>query len=410
MRIRRAAVAALGALLLVAAACSNNGNGNEGGGGNGGSTEPITIGISLPLTGDFSQPGGEAKRGYEVWAELTNEAGGLLGRDVELNILDDASDQNTIVSDYNRLISQDKVDLLLGTFSSLLNLPASAVAERNKMVYVEPAGGAPEMFSRGFQYLFFAQQATAPHQADLFARWVLGLPDDQRPKTAAYPTQDDPFTQPVIDGIRSQLEAGGIETVYKTVYPPDQSNFDTIASDIKASGAELVAEGAVFEDGVGIIRSFQKVGYSPKILFETSAPSNSDQFANGIGTENTEGIFYAVSWSAEADTPMNAEFVDRYQQKYGQLPAEDAADAFAAAQVLQAAVEAVGGIDQEKIKDWLHSNEVETILGTLSWDETGAPQQAFLLAQWQNASSEIVLPEDLATSDTIVNPKPDWSS
>jgi branched-chain amino acid transport system substrate-binding protein len=401
------AVAAVGVLLLVAAACSNNGN---GGGGNASSSEPITIGISLPLTGDFSQPGGEAKRGYEVWSELTNESGGLLDRQVKLNIVDDASDQNTIVSDYNRLISQDKVDLLLGTFSSLLNLPASAVAEKNKMVYVEPAGGAPDMFSRGFQYLFFAQQATAPHQADLFAQWVLDLPADQRPTTAAYPTQDDPFTQPVIDGIRTQLEAGGIKTVYQTVYPPDQSNFDTIASDIKASGAELVAEGAVFEDGVGIIRSFQKAGYSPKILFETSAPSNSDQFSSAIGVSNTEGIFYAVSWSAAADTPMNKEFLDRYQQKYGQLPAEDAADAFAAAQVLQAGVEAVGSIDQEKIKDWLHSNSVETILGTLSWDETGAPQQAFLLAQWQNGESQIVLPQELATSDTIVDPKPDWSS
>lgn len=408
MRIRRGAAAAIGVLLLVATACSDNGNG--GGGGNASSSEPITIGVSLPLTGDFSQPGGEAKRGYEVWSELTNESGGLLGRQVELKIVDDASDQNTIVSDYNRLISQDKVDLLLGTFSSLLNLPASAVAEKNKMVYVEPAGGAPDMFSRGFEYLFFAQQATAPHQGDLFAQWVLGLPADQQPKTAAYPTQDDPFTQPVIDGIRAQLEAGGIKTVYKTVYPPDTSNFDTIASDIKASGAELVAEGAVFEDGIGIIRSFQKAGYNPSILFETSAPSNSDQFSSAIGLPNTEGIFYAVSWSAAAGTPMNKEFVDRYQQKYGQLPAEDAADAFAAAQVLQAGVEAAGAIDQGKIKDWLHSNSVDTILGTLSWDETGAPQQAFLLAQWQSGESQIVLPEELATSDTIVNPKPDWSS
>lgn len=403
IRIRPRIVAAVAVLALVTAtAC---GQGGETGG-----EEPIKIGISLPLTGDFSQPGGEAKRGYEIWAEIVNERGGLLGRPVKLIIRDDASDQNTIVSDYNRLITQDKVDLLLGTFSSLLNLPASAVAEKNQMVYVEPAGGAPEMFSRGFQYLFFAQQATAPHQADLFAQWVLSLPADQRPKTAAYPTQDDPFTQPVIEGIRSQLEAGGVKTVYTTVYPPDTTNFDTIAADIKASGAELVAEGAVFEDGVGIIRSFQKVGYSPKILFETSAPSQSAEFSNAIGVENTEGIFYTVSWSPEADTPLNAEFVSRYQERYGQLPAEDAADAFAAAQVLQTAVEAVGEIDQDKIKDYLHANSVETILGTLSWDETGAPQESFLLAQWQGGTSEIVLPDELATTDSIVFPKPDWVS
>src|SRR6266545_7130420 len=306
MRIRWGAIAALAALLLVAAACGDDGQTGEEGGAEG---EPIRIGISLPLTGDFSQPGGEAKRGYEIWRDLTNDAGGLLGRPVELVILDDASSQDTVVSDYQRLIDQENVDLLLGTFSSLLNLPASAVAERNQMVYVEPAGGAPDMFDRGLQYLFFAQQATAPHQADLFAQWVLSLPEDERPTTAAYPTQDDPFTQPVIDGIRTQLEAGGIDTVYQTVYPPDTSNFDNIASDIKSSGAELVAEGAVFEDGVGIIRSFQKADYSPQILFETSAPSNSDEFSSGIGEANTEGIFYAVSWSAEADTPMNPEFV-----------------------------------------------------------------------------------------------------
>jgi branched-chain amino acid transport system substrate-binding protein len=395
---------------LVAAACSNSNDGGGGGGSNaGGGT--IKIGASLPLTGDFSQPGGEAKRGYEIWQQLTNEGGGLLGKQVELTILDDASDQNTIVSDYNRLISQEKVDLLLGTFSSLLNLPASAVAEKNEMVYVEPAGGAPDMFTRGFTYLFFAQQATATHQGDLFSQYILSLPEGERPTTAAYPTQDDPFAAPVIDGIRAQLEAGGIQTVYKTVYPPETTNFDTIASDIKASGAELVAHGAVFEDGIGMIRSFQKVGYNPSYFFETSAPSNSNQFSDAIGLQNTEGIFYAVSWHPDTDTPMNAEFVAAYKAKYdGAIPAEDAADGFAAAQVLQAAVEATGGLDQAAIRDYLHSNSVDTILGTLSWDETGAPEQAFLLAQWQDGTSQIVLPEDLATSDTIVAPKPDWTS
>ena len=371
---------------------------------------PIKIGISLPLTGMFSQPGGAAQKGYKVWAKIVNDNGGLLGRQVQLDIKDDASDQNTIVSDYNRLITQDKVDLVLGTFSSLLNLPASAVAEKYHMLYVEPAGGAPKMFQRGFQYLFFAQQATANHQGDQFVKWVLSLPADQRPKTAAYPTQDDPFTKPVIEGIRTQLEAAGIKTVYQTTYPPDTSNFDTIASAIKNSGAELVAEGAVFQDGVSIIRSFQKLGYSPKVLFETSAPSESEQFSSGIGMANTEGIFYAVSWNAQLPTTMNKQFVDTYQQMYGagQIPAEDAADAFATAQVMQKAVEAVGSLDQAKLKDWLHANSVDTILGNLSWDETGAPQSAFLLAQWQKGKAEIVLPRDVATSPTITFPKPGW--
>ena len=87
------------------------------------------------------------------------------------------------------------------------------------MVYVEPAGGAPNMFNRGFKYLFFAQQATAPHQADVFVDYIKALPEDQRPKTAAYPTQDDPFATPVIESMQKQLEALGVKTVYTTTYP-----------------------------------------------------------------------------------------------------------------------------------------------------------------------------------------------
>jgi len=372
---------------------------------------PIKIGISLPITGSFSEPGTAALKGYRVWAQMTNASGGLLHRKVQLVIKDDQSDQNTIVNDYNALINNDRVDLLLGTFSSLLNLPASAVAEKFHMVYVEPAGGSPKMFNRGFHYLFFAQQATAPHQGDLFSKWVKSLGGKVR--TAAYPEQDDPFAAPVAEGIRAKLESAGIKTVYKTTYAPDATDFDTIASAIKSSGADIVAQGAVFDDGVGLIRSMKKIGYNPKALFQTSAPSEAATFSKAVGLANTQGIFYAVSWSPKAKGgryPLNQAFLRTYRKKYGakSLPAEDAADAFAAAQVLGTAVKRVGKIDQNSIKDWLHSHVVKTVLGPLSWDSTGAPRQAFLLAQWQKGTSQIVAPQFAATTKKIVFPKPSW--
>jgi branched-chain amino acid transport system substrate-binding protein len=378
-----------------------------GGGGGGGDGDTIKIGISLPLTGDFSQPGTAAKQGYQVWADTVNSQGGLLDRQVELDIKDDASDQNTVVADYNALISRDDVDLLLGTFSSLLNLPASAVAERNQMLYVEPAGGAPEMFTRGFQYLFFAQQATADHQGDLFVDYILGLPKKDRPQTAAYPSIDDPFAIPVIDSIREKFEAAGIETVYKDIYPPSTSNFDSIASAVKAANPDLIAHGAVFDDGIGFIRALSKVGFQPRYFFETSAPSGADQFSNGVGIDNTEAIFYAVSHTPEAKTPGNADFVAAFRDKFGGLPAEDAADAFASGQVLQKAVEEVGSIDdQAALADYLRNNEVDTILGPLKWDDTGAPQGQFLIGQWQNGKAEVILPEEAATTNHIENRRP----
>ncbi|MEV6299108.1 amino acid ABC transporter substrate-binding protein [Actinoplanes sp. NPDC051861] len=371
--------------------------------------KPLVIGISLPLTGDFSQPGTEAKRGYEVWADQINKSGGLLGRQVQLKIVDDASNQDTVVSDYTKLITQDKVDLLLGTFSSLLNFPASAVAEKNGMVFVEPAGGAPNMFNRGFKYLFFAQPATAPHQADVFVDWIKSLPEDQRPKTAAYPMQDDPFAAPVIQSMQKQLEALGVQTVYSELYPPDTTNFQSIASQMAAKKPDLIAQGAVFEDGVGLVRSLKQLDYSPKMLFQTSAPSNAGQYSSGVGVESTEGIFYTVSWHQDAKTPKNTDFVAGYKAMFANAdPAEDAADAYAAAEVLAAATTAVGAVDQVKIRDWLHANTVETILGPLAWEETGEPKGKFLLGQWQSGKAQVVAPAEAATSQTIVNPKPDW--
>jgi len=398
-----AALMAVGVLALVAAGCGGDDDGGSASDGDGGGGT-IKIGASLPLTGEFSEPGKAAQQGYKVWEAMTNEGDGLLGSKVKMVIKDDGSNQNTIVADYNALISKDKVDLLLGTFSSLLNLPASAVAERARMLYVEPAGGAPELFERGFKYLFFAQQATANHQGDVWANYIAGLPEGQRPKTAAYPTLDDPFAQPTSEGIEAILSKAGIKTVYRETYTIDNANFDSIASSIKGKGADVVVNGATFEDGVSLVRSLLKVGYTPKWLYQTSAPSLGDQYAKGIGQENTEGIFYAVSHSIEAKTPGNEEFVAKYKEMFGgtEVP-EDAADAYATAQVMQKAVEEVGSIDDQlKLADWLRENEVDTILGPLSWEADGRPKGEFLVGQWQSGKPEIVLPEDAATSDQIV--------
>jgi ABC-type branched-subunit amino acid transport system substrate-binding protein len=398
------AVAASATVLLAVAACGSKPSESSS---SGNSKDPIVVGISLPLTGDFSQPGGEARKGYEIWRDQVNADGGILGRKVELKITDDASNQDTVVSDYTKLITQDKVDLLLGTFSTLLNFPASAVAEKNRMLYVEPAGGGAKMFSRGFTKLFFAQQAVAEHNADVFVDYIKSLPADQRPKTAAYPTQDDPFTAPVITSLQKNLEAAGVQTVYTTTYPADATNFQTIASAIAAAKPDLIAQGAVFEDGVGLIRSLQQLNYSPKMMFQTSAPSNAGQYSDGIGVKNTEGVFYTVSWSEKADTPKNKEFVAEYAKRFdGGIPAEDAADAYAAAQVVQAAAEKVGKIDQDAMAKWLHGNKVNTVLGELSWDETGAPTSKFLLGQWQSGTPEIVAPKDVATVASAVAKTP----
>jgi branched-chain amino acid transport system substrate-binding protein len=409
-KLGRLLVVALTLALVAVAGCGDDDDGGGGGGGGEASGEPIKVGASLPLTGEFSEPGKAARQGYEVWEAMVNEKGGLIdGRPVQMVIKDDQSNQNTIVADYNALISRDQVDLLLGTFSSLLNLPASAVAERNRMLYVEPAGGAPELFDRGFRFLFFAQQATADKQGELWAEYIAELPADERPKTAAYPTLDDPFAQPTSEGIEKILSDAGIRTVYRETYTIDNPNLDGIANALKSRNPDVVVHGATFEDGVGMVRALRKADFTPKILYQTTAPSLGDQYSGALGKQTTEGIFYGVSHSKEANTPGNEEFVAKYRELFGgdEVP-EDAADAYAAAQVLEAAVKAVGTIDRERqieLADWLRENTVDTVLGPLSWDDAGRPQGEFLIGQWQSGVPEIILPEEAATTDKII---PGW--
>lgn len=359
-------VAAAAAIALAATGCSADG---------GGDSDTIRVGASLPLTGEFSQGGLDTQRGYETWVEMTNEAGGLLGKQVEIIVKDDATQQETAVSNYNNLISQDGVDLLLGSQSSLLNIPASAIAEKNKMLFVCPSCGSPDMFSRGFKHIFFSQQAIATDQAKVFAEWIANLPPDQRPRTAAYPSLDDPFAGPVVEGAEQILSAAGIQTVYKDQYPATTKNFDSVVNAIRDAGAEIVLQGAQFEDGVNMIRSMNRANYQPAFLYQSSSPTYGQQYLDAVGADNAEGVFFSSSYSTLADTTQNREFVERFEAKFGQSPPEDAADGFAAGQVLAAAINGVGSFDdQMALADWLRGNSVDTVLGNLSWNEDGSPK------------------------------------
>ncbi len=400
------AAAAVASLLALSAGCGLSGNDDNADDGSD-SDEPIVIGMSLPLSGPVADRAKPGMEGYQYWVDELNANGGLLGREVELKVLDDGFDQQTAVSDYNRLISQDKVDLLLGTFSSDLNIAVAPIAERYGYVYVEPSGGADEIFDRNFKYLFFAQPATTQKLPDRFVELIASMPEDERPETLALAQIDDPNTTQAAALFEEQLGELGVETVYNETYAPDTTNFDSIANSIKQEDPDLVINGAIAVDGMSLIQSMQKVGFSPEMLYQMNAPTD-PTYVETVGEANTEGIFTYLAWSSEATYPSNEEFVSGYTEEYGYAPSEDAANSYTAGQVLATAVEAVGSLDQDAIRDWLHENPVETIVGPLDWDESGRPQGDMLLGQFQGGSIEIVSPESAATTETIVNPKPAW--
>ncbi|MGH3250533.1 MAG: amino acid ABC transporter substrate-binding protein [Trebonia sp.] len=410
-RHSRLPILAAGAALTVTAltACGSAAPGSTTGSSAGASAStPITIGMSLPMTGPVADVSKSGYQGYELWASQVNASGGLLGRQVKLDMLDDGFDPGQTATDYTRLISQDHVNLLLGTFSSLLNAPASAVAARQGMLYVEPSGGASTLFTRGFTDLFFAQPGTTDSLPDQFVAWVASLPASERPATAAYATQDDPSASPAVAVFRTKLQALGVKTVYYQVYDPSTTNFDSIASAVAHAQPQMIIQGAVADDGAQFVRSLQKLSYNPKILFQTNAPTD-EAYPSAIGgAANADGVFTAQSWSATASYPGNADFVKAYTKMFGAPPTEDAANSYTAAQVLQAAVKAVGRLNQGALATWLHGHTVSTIVGPLKWDKAGDPEGSLLLSQWQDGVLQVVAPASAATTKTVLLSKPAW--
>src|SRR2546421_12745511 len=208
---------------------------------------PIKIGISLSLSGDFSADGKAFEQGYQLWADTVNKNGGILGRQVQLDILSDASSTTQIVTNYQKLITVDHCDVVFGPFSSLLTKPASVVANRYNYAMIEGAGGGPSVFTQGLHNLFDVSAPVANLLVS-FSQYILSLPAGQRPTTAAYATQDDPFTQPQVDTARKLLEQGGVKTVSSQVYPSDTTDYTPIAQKMIASGAQVIGTGTLRPD------------------------------------------------------------------------------------------------------------------------------------------------------------------
>lgn len=368
------------------------------------------IGISLPLTGDFAEPGQGVQRGYEAWAAYVNEHGGMLGRPVELKILDDQSNADRVAADYERLINQDGVDLVVGPFSTRLVIPAAQVAQDYGFLFVEPAGAADEVFEQGFEHVFYAAPAVASDHYNHLVEYILAMPEDERPATAAYASMDDPFSQATAYGLRDQLQEAGVETLVDAVYPPNTTDFSGIAAQIADSGADLVVGGSQYQDAVNMVLALQQLGYQPKMAVFSGGPTNPD-FVDAVGGR-ADGILTPNGYTPIAPWPSNVEFVEYYTDIHGNPPSEDEANAWTTGQVVMAAVEAVGCADpdpecQSQLIEWLHSNEVDTVVGPLSWDADGRPQGAHLIQQIQDGAAVIVLPADAQEAE-LVYPMPAW--
>ena len=375
-------------------------------------TAPIKIGISVSLSGDFSADGKATEQGYQLWADTINKNGGLLGRQVQLDFLSDASSTTQVVTNYQKFITVDHVDLVLGPYSTLLTKPASVVANRYGYAFMEGSGGGPSVFTQGLHNLFDVSPPII-FQMNSYVQYILSLPASERPTTAAYATEDDPFTQPMIDQARSLLEAGGIKTVSYQVYPAETTDYTPIAQKVIASNAQIVVLGSMLPDMIAYVQAFKQQHFNPKSIIASAGPDQGSQFTGPIGGANiAEGICFPNAWDPSINTYQNAQMVQAYLAKYGgtsQAISADTAEAYSVGQVLTQAVNKIHSIDNTALINELHSGDTfQSVQGNVKFDAKGENiDGTSFVFQWQKGSVNFVYPPAQATLSPEF-PKPNW--
>jgi branched-chain amino acid transport system substrate-binding protein len=373
---------------------------------------PITIGISVSRSGDFSADGKATEQGYQLWADTVNKNGGLLGRQIKLDFLSDASSTTQVVTNYQKLITADHVDLVFGPYSTLLTKPSSVVANRYGYGMLEGSGGGPSVFTQGLHNIFDVSPPIVS-QLDSFAQYIIALPAAQRPQTAAYATEDDPFTQPMIDRVRQLLEQGGVKTASYQVYPAETTDYTPIAQKVIASGAQLVVLGSMLPDMIAFVQAFRQQHFNPKAIAASAGPDQGSQFTGPIGGATTaEGIFFPNAWDPTITTYQNAQMVKDYLAKYGgtaQQISADTAEAYSVGQVLYQAANKIHSISNAALIKELHSGDTfQSVQGDVKFNDAGENIDGVgFVFQWQKGAVSLVYPQAHATTSPEF-PKPNW--
>jgi branched-chain amino acid transport system substrate-binding protein len=383
-------------------------------------TGPITIGASLSLTGDFAADGVAFEQGYQLWAADVNAKGGIMGRQVELTILDDRSDPNQVVTNYQTLINIDHVDLTFGPFSSLLTTPASGAAARNGYAFIEGAGGAPTVFQSAAN--------TADHNvfdvslpiADEFLPFVnyiksLGSAADKK-LTAAFPSADDPFAAPAVKLAEQQLAVLGVQVVYDRVFSGKALSYRPAADQVAAIHPDIVVLGSADVPTVAaFMQEFAQRQYTPKLFIAAAGPDQGAAFTSVVKPGNAAGMMVPDGWypgyANAASKQMVAEYATKYKVSASGVNA-DVAEAYSVGQVAASAVTATKGTNNQNIILYLHSGvSIPTVQGTVKFDSIGENSNAVAFVfQWQHGGTKFVqvLPQGAGGSVPILASKPPW--
>jgi branched-chain amino acid transport system substrate-binding protein len=373
---------------------------------------PIKIGVSLSLTGDNQADGQATQQGYNTWAAYVNSHGGLLGHQVQMLYYDDGTKTDQTRANYEKLITVDKVNFVIGPFNDPQTITGAEVALQHHMAFIEGIGTGPEVFTKGLSNLF-AVSLSATAYFKSFVNYILSLPAAMRPLTAAYATSDDGFTQPQIESALPLLEQGGIKTVLHEVYPAENADPVGPAQKVVNSHADIVLLGTLgLQDCVAHLKTFISQHYNPKLIIASAGPDQGQAFIQAIGLKNTQGLLVPNDgWWPAAKNYQNAEFVPFIEQqlKIGAADiSSDQVQAFSVGQVLEQALNQTKSLDNQKLISALQTGTFQSLQGPVGFDSTGQNKLSVpYLFQWQNGNLIPVFPSAQASAN-VLYPKPNW--
>jgi branched-chain amino acid transport system substrate-binding protein len=339
--------------------------------------DPVKVGFSMAMTGAVAQNGKQLLIALQLWRDDVNAKGGLLGRPVELVFYDDQSNPSNVPGIYTKLISVDKVDLLLGPYAT--NMAAAAmpvIVENNKVTITMLAVSV----NRHFDYSkYFSMQPLGPDGVKAFSKGFFDLAAAQTPKpqTVAILSADAEFAKTSADGARENATASGFNVIYDKSYPPPTTDFAPTVRAIQAANPDVVFVAAYPPDTVGIVRAANEIGLTPKMfggtmigLLITPIKTQLGPILNGLV------IMESFVQAPTFNFPGVADVLKRYRavaagEKIDQLGYGFVPFGYAAGQVLAQAVEGTNSLDQSKLAAHMHSHKFATVVGDIEYGKDG---------------------------------------
>ncbi|KAB2873843.1 MAG: amino acid ABC transporter substrate-binding protein [Burkholderiaceae bacterium] len=373
----------------------------------------ISLGASVQLTGSLANTGRYYKDAYQFAIDRINAAGGVkvagTQRKLALTVLDNQSDVNLSVRQYVQLLSQVKVDLLLGPFASNFVLADSAISEKNQVPMVQGGGASDQIYARGYKYIF----GTLPAASEYFGSTIDAMVKlEPKPKTVALLYADDAFDVSVAKGTRGLLDKAGLKTVIDERYSSNASDFTALLSRIKSTGVDVVLVACHETEALNFIRQAKSLGVSPKLYsFTVGVPSADFRQALGHDAEDASGMTAWLPSKALKDQWFGdaAQFAAEYKAKYGYDPDYHAASGVAVIEAVVKAVEAAGSTDPKKVRDALAKLNFDSLYGTIAFGPTGQISLPQTMVQVQDGKVvPIYGPKGFIGK--LRYPMPDWGS